>query len=101
MNQTPNPVQLQRLTQRLASTENRLRQIVVRYDVACQGYRVQFNFDARSVAVLIPEIDLYRVSIEEAIENALHDTVGDLDQLDVIDVEFRVERKGLPGPAAL
>jgi hypothetical protein len=85
----------------LASIEPRLADIRIWFDQAMQAYRVQFDFGHRSVTVAIPLLEMYRADSEEVVTNALHDAVDYLDHFDVIDVEFRVERKGLPGPTAL
>jgi hypothetical protein len=93
--------QLQALTKKLASIEPRLAGIRIWFEVAMMAYRVEFDFGHRSVTVAIPLLEMYRADAEGVVTNALHDAVDYLGEFDVIDVEFRVERKGLPGPTAL
>jgi CRISPR/Cas system endoribonuclease Cas6 (RAMP superfamily) len=93
--------QLAALTRKLASTEPRLSEIQVEYDAACMAYRIRFIFGSQFVVVMIPTIELYMADTERVFIDALHDSVNALDEFDVIDVDFRIERKALPGPPVL
>lgn len=91
---------LEYLTSKLAQIEPRLTKIEVAYDPCCRGYRIAFRLDDRWATVMISDLDVEfgGKNMEEVILNALHSVVDNLGHVGVIDVEFHVERKGLPSP---